>query len=79
MTGLAHRTGLSLRLVRTSLEVAVLAIGWLLGGGVGLGTVLYAVGIGPIVQHLMPWCIVPVTDPPPSPSGHLPTASRVGK
>ncbi|WP_392467516.1 YitT family protein [Arsenicicoccus cauae] len=63
MTGIAHRTGLSLRLVRTSLEVTVLAVGWLLGGGVGLGTVLYAVGIGPIVQHLLPWCIVPVTAP----------------
>ncbi|AKT51071.1 membrane protein YczE [Arsenicicoccus sp. oral taxon 190] len=68
MTGIAYRTGLSLRLVRTSLEVTVLAVGWLLGGGVGLGTVLYAVGIGPIVQHLLPWCIVPLEHPSPAPA-----------
>ncbi|MHC6175043.1 YczE/YyaS/YitT family protein [Glutamicibacter endophyticus] len=50
MTGIALRTGLSLRLVRTALEVSVLAIGWLLGGPVGLGTVAYAVLIGPATQ-----------------------------
>ncbi|MCP9274383.1 membrane protein YczE [Mycolicibacterium arenosum] len=50
MTGLVARTGLSVRLVRTSIEVAVLSIGWLLGGTVGVGTVVYAFGIGPLVQ-----------------------------
>jgi uncharacterized membrane protein YczE len=54
MTGLVRRTGLSVRLVRTSLEVSVLAAGWVLGGTVGLGTVLYAVAIGPIVHVLLP-------------------------
>jgi uncharacterized membrane protein YczE len=54
MTGLSRRTGLSLRLVRTALELTVLAIGWLLGGPVGLGTVLYAVAIGPLVQFFLP-------------------------
>ena len=44
MTGLVARTGLSVRLVRTSIEIAVLATGWLLGGTVGVGTVLYASG-----------------------------------
>lgn len=63
MTGIARRTGGSLRLVRTCLEIAVLALGWLLGGGVGLGTVLYAVAIGPIVQFLLPWFIVEVDAP----------------
>jgi uncharacterized membrane protein YczE len=58
MTGLARRTGGSIRLVRTSLEVSVLAVGFLLGGQVGLGTVLYAVGIGPLVQLFLPWTIV---------------------
>lgn len=53
MTGLAKR-GLSLRLVRTSIEVAVLSAGWLLGGTVGIGTVLYAVSIGPLVHLLLP-------------------------
>lgn len=57
MTGLVARTGLSVRLVRTSIEVTVLTVGWLLGGTVGVGTVVYAVGIGPLVQlfvHLTP-------------------------
>lgn len=58
MTGLHRRTGVSLRLVRTALEVTVVAIGWLLGGVVGIGTVLYAVAIGPLVQVLLPWFIV---------------------
>jgi len=54
MTGLARRTGWSLRLVRTGIELTVLASGWLLGGTVGVGTVLYAFAIGPIVQAFLP-------------------------
>jgi uncharacterized membrane protein YczE len=50
MTGLVVRTGWSVRLVRTSIEATVLAVGWLLGGTVGVGTVVYAFGIGPLVQ-----------------------------
>jgi uncharacterized membrane protein YczE len=53
MTGLAAR-GHSIRLVRTSIEIAVLALGWLLGGSVGVGTVLYALTIGPLIGYLMP-------------------------
>ncbi|MFN8190764.1 MAG: hypothetical protein U0R78_10075 [Nocardioidaceae bacterium] len=63
MTGWVRRTGLSVRLVRTSLEVVVVAIGWLLGGVVGVGTVLYAVSIGPLTQALLPWLTVPVDEP----------------
>lgn len=59
MTGLVRRTGRSVRLVRTSLEVAVLAVGWLLGGTVGVGTALYALGIGPLVHVLLPVLSVP--------------------
>lgn len=58
MTGLVRRTGLSVRLVRTSLEVIVLSVGWLLGGAVGLGTVVYALAIGPLVHTMLPWCTV---------------------
>jgi uncharacterized membrane protein YczE len=54
MTGLVRRTGRSVRLVRTSIEVAVLAIGVVLGGTIGVGTVLYAVLIGPLVHVLLP-------------------------
>ncbi len=50
MTGLARRTGRSIRLVRTGIEVTVLAAGFVLGGRVGVGTVLYALAIGPLAQ-----------------------------
>nr|WP_090341581.1 hypothetical protein [Mycolicibacterium malmesburyense]CRL71610.1 integral membrane protein [Mycolicibacterium malmesburyense] len=53
MTGLVERTGLSVRLVRTSIEATVLVAGWLLGGTVGVGTVVYAFGIGPLVQFFL--------------------------
>ncbi|GAA4664650.1 MULTISPECIES: YczE/YyaS/YitT family protein [Amycolatopsis] len=54
MTGLSTRTGLSVRVARTAIEVAVLVTGWLLGGSVGVGTVLYAVAIGPLTQAFLP-------------------------
>jgi uncharacterized membrane protein YczE len=54
MTGLVRRTGGSVRLVRTTIEVVVVATGWLLGGTLGLGTVVYALAIGPLVQALLP-------------------------
>ena len=50
MTGLSRRTGRSLRLWRTVIEVSALAVGWALGGVVGIGTVAFAVLIGPGVQ-----------------------------
>jgi uncharacterized membrane protein YczE len=61
MTGLARRTGLSLRLVRTALEVSVVVIGLLLGGELGLGTVVFALTIGPIAQALLPIFVVDLT------------------
>ena len=60
MTGLHRRTGLSIRLVRTLLEVAVVLVGLLLGGVAGLGTVLYALAIGPLTQRWLPRWIVPL-------------------
>jgi len=59
MTGLVRRTGGSVRLVRTGIEVAVVAGGWLLGGTLGVATVLYALAIGPLVQLLLPRFNVP--------------------
>ncbi|MCC2276637.1 hypothetical protein LKL35_14645 [Streptomyces sp. ET3-23] len=50
MTGLHRRTGRSVRLVRTCIEIVVLATGYLLGGTVGVGTVLFAAAIGPLSQ-----------------------------
>lgn len=50
MTGLNRLTGRSIRLVRTAIEVAVVVTGFLLGGSLGVGTVLYALAIGPLAQ-----------------------------
>jgi uncharacterized membrane protein YczE len=54
MTGLARRTGWSVRVVRTAIEGSVLLAGYLLGGKLGLGTVLYALAIGPMIQWVLP-------------------------
>jgi uncharacterized membrane protein YczE len=60
MTGyVARHPGRSVRLVRTVIEVSVLAAGWLLGGTVGIGTVLYAVSIGPLAHVFIPMLTVP--------------------
>jgi uncharacterized membrane protein YczE len=55
MTGLNARTGWSIRIVRTAIELTVLSGGWLLGGTVGVGTVVYALAIGPLVQVFLPF------------------------
>jgi uncharacterized membrane protein YczE len=54
MTGIVRRTGWPLRLVRTAIEVTVLGLGWVLGGTVGIGTLLYAIGIGPLIHLFLP-------------------------
>lgn len=59
MTGLARRTGWSIRLCRTLIEVTVAAAGWLLGGTLGIGTIAEAFLIGPLVQWLMPFFALP--------------------
>lgn len=59
--GLVRRTGRSVRFWRTMIEVTVLAVGFLLGGTVGVGTVLYALTIGPIVQYFLPLTQVDVS------------------
>ncbi|MBA9052417.1 MULTISPECIES: YczE/YyaS/YitT family protein [Streptomyces] len=53
MTGLHQRTGRSIRLMRTIIEVAVVATGFALGGTIGVGTVLYALSIGPLAQFFL--------------------------
>jgi uncharacterized membrane protein YczE len=63
MTGLVRRTGGSIRVVRTSIELSVLIVGWLMGGVVGVGTVLYAVAIGPVVQAFLPLFTVALPEP----------------
>jgi uncharacterized membrane protein YczE len=65
MTGLVRTRGWSVRLVRTGIEVAVVVIGWLLGGNLGLGTVLFALAIGPVVHVALPLLTVPEAPVPP--------------
>ncbi|MGC0342277.1 putative membrane protein YczE [Streptomyces sp. SLBN-8D4] len=59
MTGLHRRTGRSIRLMRTAIEVAVVVTGFVLGGTIGAGTVLYAVSIGPLAQVFLRVFAVP--------------------
>lgn len=54
MTGLVRRRGWSVRVVKTSIEISVVALGWLLGGTLGVGTLVYAFGVGPVVHVLLP-------------------------
>jgi len=64
MTGLVARTGGSIRVVRTCIELTVLTTGWLLGGTVGVGTVLYAASIGPLAHVFVPlFSAKPVPEP----------------
>lgn len=79
MTGLNRRTGVSMRLARTGVEVAVVLIGWLLGGIVGIGTVLYDLTIGPLTQAFLGWCLValgarPAPGREPGPAPAVPSA-----
>jgi uncharacterized membrane protein YczE len=76
MTGfVARHPGRSVRLVRTVIEITVLALGWLLGGTVGIGTVAYAVAIGPLAQLFIPICDVP---PPAAPDAPTEPAAPAG-
>lgn len=78
MTGLAAR-GHSIRVVRTGIELTVLVSGWLLGGTVGLGTVVYALGIGPIAHLSIPLLRIPLAPyPTPLPVNSPRPSSRVG-
>ena len=60
MTGLI-RLGLSIRMARFLIEITVLAAGWLLGGTVGVGTLLFALGIGPLTQFFARRIPLPTT------------------
>ena len=53
MTGLHHRFGWSIRRARTAVELSVLLAGWALGGTIGIGTVVFALGIGPVIQAFL--------------------------
>jgi uncharacterized membrane protein YczE len=73
MVGLAAR-GHSIRVVRTCMELTVLATGWLLGGTVGIGTVVYAAGIGPVAHVFIPILAIRA----PSPGVDAPRPDQTG-
>nr|WP_202481959.1 hypothetical protein [Streptomyces sp. SID5594] len=79
MTGLNRVTGRSIRLMRTAIEVAVVVTGFLLGGSLGAGTVLYALAIGPLAQLFLRVfelpAPAPVTVTPAPPAGPGPVAT----
>lgn len=64
MTGIHHRWGLRIGPVRLIIEVTVLALGWVLGGPLGIGTVVYALAVGPIVHLVLPRVTIPVRRTP---------------
>jgi len=72
MTGIHRKYGWKIWIVRTAIEVTVLSIGWLLGGNVGLGTLAFALLIGPMVNITIPRLLVPaaVTEKPLEPVSH---------
>ena len=72
MTGLVGRTGRSVRLISTSLEISVLIIGWLIGGVAGVGTLLYAATIGWILHYFLPVLRIAKTDSKKRPEPGLP-------
>jgi len=64
MTGIHARTGWSVRVIRTTIEVTVLTIGFFLGGSLGIGTLVYALAIGPLIQICLPWFrVTPMAKP----------------
>ncbi|MFL6136395.1 MAG: YczE/YyaS/YitT family protein [Frankiaceae bacterium] len=73
MTGIAAR-GPSIRVVRTGMEVTVLVAGWFLGGTVGIGTVVYALAIGPMVHLTIPWLALAARSRFPAPCAETTTA-----
>jgi uncharacterized membrane protein YczE len=71
MTGLVE-LGVPLYLARTLIEGTVLVVGWLLGGTIGVATVVYALGVGPLVGRALPWLVLPPSPPATGPGGAQP-------
>jgi uncharacterized membrane protein YczE len=69
MTGIHNRWGWKLWIVRTGIEVTVLTVGWLLGGQVGIGTLAFALLVGPMVGVTLPLLTVPLPRVGASPAG----------
>jgi uncharacterized membrane protein YczE len=79
MTGIHNRWGFKIWKVRTAIEVTVLTVGWLLGGNVGLGTLAFALFIGPMVGVTLPWLRVPTPVAPVAPAAERVEAPETPK
>lgn len=78
MMGLS-RLGLSIRAARTAIEATTMGLGWLLGGSIGVGTVLFLVGIGPLVQVFLPRLrLPPLAEPPDTGPVSAPASASAG-
>ncbi len=78
MMGLARRTGIRVARVRTALELSVLVVGWLMGGTIGIGTIAFALGIGPIIQAVLRAVDTPAAaNERPSPAPIAPASSQI--
>jgi uncharacterized membrane protein YczE len=75
MTGLAAH-GVPVAVARTSIELTVLVVGWLLGGTVGIATAIFALGIGPLVARALPRLSLRARPVPPPAPVSSPTATR---
>lgn len=75
MTGIHRRWGWPIWVARTTVEVTVLTIGWMLGGNVGLGTLAFALLIGPMVHRTIPWLMVPAALTPVAEPAEISTGS----
>ena len=75
MTGIHRRWGWPIWVARTAVEVTVLTIGWILGGNVGLGTLAFALLIGPMVHRTIPWLMVPAARTPVAELAEISTGS----
>ncbi|MEU1121420.1 MULTISPECIES: hypothetical protein [unclassified Streptomyces] len=78
MTGLHQLTGRSIRLMRTLVEVVVVATGFALGGTVGIGTVVYALAIGPLVQLFLRLFALPAPEAAAAPAAGTATGPGTG-
>ncbi len=67
-TGVVRLTGWQVRWVRMGIEAVVLALGWMLGGAVGVGTILYTLSTGPLMQTFLPMFTLRAPAPAPSPA-----------
>ena len=76
MTGMHRKYGWPLWAVRTSLEVSVLVIGWLLGGNVGIGTLAFALAVGPMINYTMPLLRIPPAVPARKPAAAADTSAE---